>query len=372
MSVKILAAGGGTSGHVYPAIAIADRIVKDMPGSVVEFCGTARGIESDLIPKAGYRMHEIRASGLPSKPSPKIFRAIGDFFAGRKRCIELITEFKPDAVVGTGGYVCSPLVSAAAKMRVPVVLHEQNAFPGRSNRYMARNAAAVCTGFPNTEHYFKAAGNVYYTGNPIRDVFKTSDRSMSRKMLGYGEEEFVVLAMGGSLGARTINRAVINLTERLDNPNLRIVLSTGRQQFKEFSEGISGQEGRLCVFEYIDETQVYMAAADLVICRAGAITCAEIAAVGVPSILIPYPYAAGDHQTYNARKFSETGAGIMIADADLTPERIATEITAFLKNREKGYSMARNAKKLYFEDSDKKIASIILDICREGKKGEEE
>ncbi len=215
MSVRILAAGGGTSGHVYPAIAIADRIIKDFPGSVVEFCGTSRGIESDLIPKAGYRMHEIRASGLPSRISIKMFRAVGDFLAGRKRCIKLISEFRPDAVLGTGGYVCSPLVSAAAKMKVPVILHEQNAFPGRSNRYMSRKAAAVCTGFLGTEHYFKAAEKVYYTGNPIRDVFQNVDREISRQKLGFREGEFIILAMGGSLGARTINRAITGLFEQL-------------------------------------------------------------------------------------------------------------------------------------------------------------
>ena len=372
MSVRILAAGGGTSGHVYPAIAIADRIIKDAPGSVIEFCGTSHGIENDLIPKAGYRMHEIRASGFPAKPSLKIFQALSDFRAGRKACIELIRVFKPDAVIGTGGYVCSPLVSAAARMKVPVILHEQNAFPGRSNRLLSRNALAVCTGFPGMELYFKSAKRVVYTGNPIREVFGTIDREDCRERLGFKSDDYVVLAMGGSLGSRTINHAVIGLFDYLKDQDIRVILSAGKQQFRELKEEMEGKESPVEIHEYIDNTHIYMAAADLIVCRAGAITCAEVAAVGVPSIMIPYPFAAGDHQNYNARAFSETGAGITVTDAELTSERLSDEISNLLADRENGREMGRNAKKLYFQGSDEKIAGIVLDICSKSNKGKEE
>lgn len=372
MSVRILAAGGGTSGHVYPAIAIADRICKDAPGSVVEFCGTSQGIEKDLIPKAGYRMHEIRASGFPSKISVKMFRALADFRAGRKACIELIRTYKPDAVIGTGGYVCSPLVSAAAAMKVPVILHEQNAFPGRSNRLMSRKAEAVCTGFPGMERYFKTAKRVEYTGNPIRSVFGTIGRKECREKLGFGPDEFVVLAMGGSLGSRTINRAVTGLFDHMSKEKLRVILSAGKQQYKEIKEEMAGKDSLVEIFEYIDETHVYMEAADLIICRAGAITCAEVAAVGVPSVMIPYPFAAGDHQSYNARAFSEAGAGVTVTDTELTAERLSREIGKFLVDREIGIRMGNKAKQLYFRESDKKIAEIVLSICSQYKKDKEE
>lgn len=363
MKVKILAAGGGTSGHVYPAIAIADRIRKEAPGSTIEFCGTARGIESELIPKAGYHMHEIRASGLPSGLSKKTFKALSDFRAGRSRCVELIREFKPAAVIGTGGYVCSPLVSAAVKMKVPVILHEQNAFPGRSNRFMSRKAAVVCTGFPGTEDYFRSAKRVVYTGNPIREVFNSVERLSCRAMLGFRPEEFLILAMGGSLGSKTINRAVTGLFDQLETKSVRIVLSAGKQQYPELKAEMTDRSVGAEIYEYIDDTHLYMAAADLIICRAGAITCAEVAAVGVPSIMIPYPYAAGDHQTYNAKKFTEAGAGICIPDSELSAERLARETEKFIKNRSYGSDMGRNAAKLHIAGSDTKIAQIVLDIC---------
>ncbi|MBN1891651.1 MAG: undecaprenyldiphospho-muramoylpentapeptide beta-N-acetylglucosaminyltransferase [Clostridiales bacterium] len=363
MSVRILAAGGGTSGHVYPAIAIADRICKDAPGSVVEFCGTAKGIESELIPDAGYRMHVIRASGFPSKPSPKIVRALSDYIAGRKACIDIIRMFKPDAIVGTGGYVCSPLVSAAAHMKVPVILHEQNAYPGRSNRLLSRKAAVVCTGFPGMEHYFKSAGRVDYTGNPIREVFRNTNKAESRAILGFMPEEFVVLAMGGSLGSRTINRAVVGLGEHINDNHIRIILSAGKQQFRELKEEMADKENMVEVFEYIRDTHIYMSAADLIVCRAGAITCAEVAAVGVPSIMIPYPYAAGDHQNYNARAFSEAKAGITIKDDEVTAERLAAEIKGFSSRRDYAEIMGNNAKRLHYKASDEKIAQIVLNVC---------
>ncbi len=363
MSVRILAAGGGTSGHINPAIAIADRIMADAPGSVIEFCGTSRGIEKDLIPKAGYRMHEIRASGFPSKISVKMLRAILDFRAGRKACIDLIRSFRPDAVVGTGGYVCSPLVSAAEALKVPVILHEQNAFPGRSNRVMARKAQAVCTGFPGMDRYFKSAGRVIYTGNPIRKVFGTLDRQACRKTLGFDPDTFIVLAMGGSLGSRTINHAVTGVFEYLHDERVHVILSAGKQQYEELKKELDGKKTPVEIFEYIDETHVYMAAADLIVCRAGAITCAEVAAVGVPSVMVPYPFAAGDHQSYNARAFREAGAGVTLQDAELTSERLSEEIGKFLADRQKASEMGRNAKKLYFRDSDTQIARIVLDIC---------
>ncbi len=372
MKVRILAAGGGTSGHVYPAVAIADRIRRDAPGSVVEFCGTAHGIENDLIPKAGYRMHEIRASGFPSKISKKMFRALSDFRAGRKACIELIRTFKPDAVIGTGGYVCSPLVSAAAAMKIPVILHEQNAFPGRSNRLMSRKATAVCTGFPGMERYFKFAERVYYTGNPIREVFGKFGREECRDKLGFKPDEFVVLAMGGSLGSRTINRAVTGLFDHLNAEKIRVILSAGKQQYNELKEEMTGKNNSVEVYEYIDETHVYMSAADLIICRAGAITCAEVAAVGVPSVMIPYPFAAGDHQSYNAREFSKAGAGVTVSDAELTSGRLSEEIGKFLVDREMGMEMGRNAKRLHFQGSDEKIAEIVLSICSRNNPGKEE
>lgn len=363
MSNRFLFAGGGTSGHIYPAIAIADRIMLDCPDSEIEFCGTERGLEFDLVPQAGYKIHPIRASGLPTRLSIKLFKAILDFISGRRSCIKLIRNLKPDAVIGTGGYVCSPLISAARKMHIPIVLHEQNAYPGRSNRMMAKWANTVCTGFPDMESYFPKAEHVVCTGNPVRETFSNMNRHDAREQLKIAENDFMILAIGGSLGSKTINEAVLGLPEFLKDYQVRIVLSAGKQQYSGIPETARGQVGSLEIKEYIMDTNIYMYASDLIICRAGAITCAEIAAVGVPSVMIPYPFAAGDHQTYNARIFEEKGAGILIRDQVLTAEKLAESIVPIIKNSDLRSIMSKKATELHHPGSDKLIADIICAIC---------
>ena len=326
MSLRVLIAGGGTSGHIHPALSIADRIMEVEPDSQIEFCGTARGLESELVPKAGYVIHTIRARGLPSKPSGKMVAALVDIAAGRRTCISLIRSFRPDIVIGTGGYVCSPLVSAAHAMRIPVLLHEQNAYPGRSNRLLSKNAEVVCTSFPDIESYFPKARQVVFTGNPVKTVFFSTEREEARRKLGIASDVFFVLAMGGSLGAKTINDAVISISG-MDLPQKDMILiSAGKQQHDELMATNSISNERLEIREYIYDPEQYMAAADLMICRAGAITCAEIAALGVPSIMIPYPYAAGDHQTSNAKAFVQHNASVMIRDADVTGESLLIQL----------------------------------------------
>ncbi len=341
MALRILIAGGGTSGHINPALAIADHIKGQYPESVIEFCGTSRGIESDIVPRAGYHLHPVRASALPKRPSPKLFRALTDLYKGRKTAIQLIRDFAPDVVVGTGGYVCAPLVSAAHHEKIPVLLHEQNAFPGRSNRYLSKKANVVCTGFPNLEQEFPHAGQVIFSGNPVRDVFFQTNREAARAELGLGEEDFFLLAIGGSLGARTINQAICALdTEKVaQKKSIKIVLASGQKQFDEVNTLLQGEKYTVLrqlleVKEYIYNPHIYLAAADLVLCRAGAVTCAEVAAVKAASIMVPYPYAAGDHQTYNAKVLALGGATKLVADQEMTGERLTDLLLEFIDNKE--------------------------------------
>ena len=186
--MKVFLAGGGTSGHIHPAVAIADELKKQDGKTEVLFCGTKKGLESQIIPKMGYPFEVIRAAQLPMKPSKKTIKAVREFLAGRKMCRKLIREGKPDVVIGTGGFVCSPLIAAAHKEKVPIVLHEQNAFPGRSNRMMSKYAKTVCTSFPGIEHYFSKKAKIVFTGNPIRGVFSKVDRDACREKLGLSEK----------------------------------------------------------------------------------------------------------------------------------------------------------------------------------------
>ena len=363
MGIKVLIAGGGTSGHINPAIAIADRIRVMDPQSEIEFCGTERGLESDIVPRSGYVMHPIRARGMPLKPSVKMAKAVGDFVAGRKSCISIIRTFKPDVVVGTGGYVCSPLISAAYHEHIPVLLHEQNAFPGRSNRLMSRRADIVCTSFPGMESSFPKAKTVVLTGNPVKKIFFEISREAARKKLGMQADTVFLLAMGGSLGARTINQSVADLALMISGKNIRIVLSAGKQQFAELAEKLNGAEGNIEVKEYIYNPQTYMAAADLLICRAGAITCAEVAALGIPSVMIPYPFAAGDHQSYNAGVFEKAGASILMKDADVSARSLYDTIVPMLDNRKRMEQMGQAALSLAKPMADRDIAELVFRLA---------
>lgn len=363
MGIRVLIAGGGTSGHINPAIAIADRIRLEDPQSEIEFCGTDRGLESDIVPRSGYVLHSIRARGMPQKPSVKMAKAIMDFIAGRKTCISIIRTFKPDVVVGTGGYVCTPLVSAAYREHIPVLLHEQNAFPGRSNRLMSQKADVVCTSFPGIESSFPKAKSVVFTGNPVKTIFFETKREAARKELGISDDTVFLLAMGGSLGARTINESVAELSEKLSGKNIKIVLSAGKQQYVSLKEKIGTTNDKIEVREYIYNPQTYMAAADLIICRAGAITCAEVAALGIPSVMIPYPFAAGDHQTYNARAFEKAGAAVLMKDADVSAESLYETVLPVIEDKERLKKMGQGARSLAKPQADCDIAAQVVRLA---------
>ncbi|MBO4927258.1 MAG: undecaprenyldiphospho-muramoylpentapeptide beta-N-acetylglucosaminyltransferase [Clostridiales bacterium] len=361
--MKVFLAGGGTSGHIHPAVAIADELKKQDASTEVLFCGTEKGLESQIIPSMGYPFEVIRAAQLPMKLSPKTFKAVREFLAGRKMCRKLIREQKPDVVIGTGGFVCSPLIAAAHKEKVPILLHEQNAFPGRSNRMMSRYAETVCTSFPNIEHYFHKHAKVVFTGNPIRGVFAHVNREECRKKIGLEDSDILILAMGGSLGARTVNSAIVEFAKKCDDPRVKIILSVGKQRYKEVIQEAKDWPKSIKVFEYIQDPEVYLAAADLFVGRAGAITCAEIQAVGAPSVLIPYPYAAQDHQTYNARTFEDGKAGVLLPD-DQAVEKLPGIVKDILSKPEELQKMRENALKLAIYDAAARICDEVKALAR--------
>ncbi len=361
--MKVFLAGGGTSGHIHPAVAIADELKKQDPSCQVLFCGTEKGLESQIIPKMGYPFEVIRAAQLPMKISKKTFKAVKEFLAGRKMCRKLLREQKPDVVVGTGGFVCSPLIAAAHKEKIPILLHEQNAFPGRSNRMMSKYAGTVCTSFPKLDHYFNKKAKIVYTGNPIRGVFSTVDRDACRTKLGLTINDTLILAMGGSLGARTVNSAIVELAKEIKDPNVKIILSVGKQRYKEVMLEAKNWPKSIEVFEYIQDPETYLAACDLFIGRAGAITCAEVQAVGAPSVLIPYPYAAQDHQTYNAKTFEDAKAGILLPD-DQAVEKLPGIVTDLLSNKEKLSTMRKNTRELAIYDAASRICDEVKALAR--------
>lgn len=358
MEYRFIVIGGGTSGHINPAISIADGLKKHFEGSSdsckIIFAGRSNGLEGELVPKAGYEFFHIDAKPFPMRPSKRMFDAIRAFQKGKKTSEQLIDEFKPSAVIGTGGYVCAPCFAAANKKKVPVIIHEANAFPGRANKLMGKKAKIVFTGFPNQEKSFPKAEYVIFSGNPVREQMFDVDYEESRKRLGFTDRP-VVLAMGGSLGAKTINDFILDAASKL--PNVDFVLSSGKQQSVLLDS--SSVPSNLKIMDYIDNPHEYMASADVSILRAGASTCAELCAVPAASILIPYPYAANDHQTYNAKALESHGASLLVSDMDVSKGLLMEKLICLLENEEKRLALRENARK---QSSKETISTIVNGI----------
>ncbi len=369
--LRIAIAGGGTSGHVNPALAIAQSLRQLRPDIEIIFVGSSEGIEHDLVPRAGFEFVPVPAYPFENTPRD-IVKALIALAKGTRACKQLIRERDIAAVIGTGGYVASPLLSAAKKMQLPCLIHEQNAYPGRSNRVMSRGADVVCISYEKSASYFNKAQRVVLTGNPIDEKFFSIKKTEARRALGIDEREMLILATGGSMGARSINRAVIELAEiyrekQLKNPkqqasSLRILLVSGKTLYEEClkqleSSGLLGYEG-LKIENYLYNMVSYMAAADIVISRAGAIACAEIAALGKAAILVPFPFATGDHQRHNALAFVEREAGLCIDDHQLNGQSLFQAINEIKERPERLGEMERAAATLA-------SPTAATDICTE-------
>ncbi len=326
--IRIAIAGGGTSGHVNPALAIAEGLKKIKPELEIVFVGNKDGIEKELATRQGYPFVDIAAYPF-ERNLPEFLKATWEFFKGSRQCKRLIREQNIKAVIGTGGFVAAPLLRAAKSLGLPILIHEQNAHSGRGNKVMSRGADVACISYEKSAPDFSKAKRVVLTGNPIQEIFFKVDKREARAQLGIPEDSFYILATGGSLGARSINRASIELAalykaeERADSDfkSPMILLSCGKARHKECQKELEkldlmGYKG-LKIEKYLYDMVFSMAAADIVISRAGAIACAELAALAKPMVLVPFPHAMGDHQSYNAKAFVEAGAGLCATDDTL-------------------------------------------------------
>ena len=356
--------GGGTSGHINPALAIAsildEGFAKKGDTCKFIFAGRKAGLEGELIAKAGYEFVDIEASPFPTRPSVKAVKALKSLRTGRKQCIDFLKEYKPEGVVSTGGFVSAPLISAAKHLGIPVMIHEANAFPGRANRVLSKGADLVMTGFPDQEKVFSEAKKVVYTGNPVRPIMFGNTYEGSRAKLGIPEGQKMVFAMGGSLGSATITGFILSCAARPEFSDVKFVLSVGKKNTVEISD-----ENRACpnleIMEYVTNTNEYLSGSDVCILRAGAVTCAEITATGSCAIMVPYPYAAHDHQTYNARSIAEKGGGIVISDEDCASGKILPVLTDLLEDEEKRKEIRKRASELAITDTGERIFKSICE-----------
>lgn len=335
--MKVIMTGGGTGGHIYPAIAIADKIKERYPDAEIRFVGTEKGLESRLVPENGYPIDYITVAGFNRKNLLKNFAVLKKLHEGNKQSKKIMKEFQPDIVIGTGGYVSGPVVRAAQKSGVKTYVHEQNAFPGVTNKMLEAGAEHVFLGFAEAKEYFKKPENHIVTGNPVRKAFFEADAAASREKLGFAKDDFVLLVFGGSQGAGRINKAMMSVIETLNGTEgVHVCMATGKRYYEAIMQELKDERGidladNIHILEYISNMDEYLSAADLVVSRSGALTVAEVTVCGKPAVFIPFPHATGNHQYFNAKAVADHGGAIIIEEDDLTDERLVAEILK-LKN----------------------------------------
>lgn len=366
--MKVLISGGGTGGHIYPALAIAQKIEKEIEGTKVLYVGTKRGLEAQVVPSRGYDFETLDIQGFKRKIDidnvKRLFKALKAVGDAKK----IIRKFKPDVIIGTGGYVCGPVLMAGALMKIPTLIHEQNAFPGITNKILSRFVDKILISFDEAASYFKDGSKVALTGNPVRDEFLNLDRVSIRNSMGIGKDESVVLSVGGSGGARTLNNSMQKLIGDFDSKDMRLVHVTGKAHYESFINSFENNDfGNNQVLEYIDDMPKYIGASDLVVCSAGAITIAEITAAGIPSIVVPKAYTAENHQEYNAKNVEKHGAGICILERELSYELLKEKIFGLLNDKKGLSDMADSSKEMGKPDAIDKIYNEIQSLLSERK-----
>lgn len=351
--MRAILAGGGTGGHVIPALAIARELQTRYQVELL-FIGTARGIENKLVPAAGYKLELIKVGALKNVTLATRTRTASDLPRAILRCWRKIGEFCPDVVIGVGGYASGPAMLAAWLRRVPTLAFEPNVVPGFANRMLAHLVASAAVHFEETRHYFPHAR---VTGVPVRPEFFSLPSAPGSSP--------TLLVFGGSQGASAINRVVISSLPALKDavPGLRIIHQTGESDYKQAQAAYLGSGIVAEVAPFIQAMPQAFARADLLVCRSGASTVAEIAAAGKPAILVPFPRAADDHQLRNAETLVRQGAAVLIHESDLTGERLVATISDLLKNRERLAEMARAARSLAHSNAAQEIASMAAELA---------
>ena len=367
--MHILFAGGGTAGHINPALAIASYIREKHPQAHISYIGTPDKLEAKLVPEKGYNFRTISVAGFQRKLS---IENIGKNISAAAKAVtssinarKILKEISPDVVIGTGGYVSGPVLREAVKLGIKTAIHEQNAYPGMTTKMLAPNVDAVMLAMPEAEKYLKLNKKPFVTGNPVRQELLSITREQARKKLGLDNDTPMLLSFGGSLGAARVNEAVLGLIKWHNGSNkFYHIHGTGKSGYNDFIEGLNEFDlsDKIDVREYINDMDVCMAAADLIICRAGAITLSELLSCGKPAILIPSPYVAENHQFHNAMTLKRVGAAEIIEEKDLTQDRLIQVVSNLIENKPKLAEMASAAKSNAIMDANERIYEIIMQL----------
>lgn len=367
--LRVIFAGGGTGGHLFPAINIA-RFMKKKLGAQCLFIGTDHGIEKIKVPQAGFAIRTIWISGFHRRLTLKNLIFPVKLWVSSRQSRKIINEFKPDLVIGTGGYVSGPVLRQAIKMKIPSAIQEQNSYPGVTTRMLAANADRVFLADESAMDHLPQVKNYRVIGNPLREVKAMPERAQARKVFDLHPKRTTLFVFGGSQGAKSINHAVDQLLQSKKlSPSLQLIWQTGQQEFDEISEKYKDwKEPVIRIYPFIDTMPAAYVASDLAICRAGAMTVAELKQFGVAALLIPYPHAAADHQMKNARSLEKKGAARVLKDDGRMAEYLQNMVHELIADSSLISGMSEKMKALYQPDATEKIVDELIKLLKETNK----
>lgn len=366
--MKVLITGGGTGGHIYPAISIAKKIKQEIPEADILYVGTQSGLESDIVPKEGIAFKTVRVKGFQRKLSPDTFKSLTELALGLNDARKIIRQYSPDLVIGTGGYVCGPIVLLASLARIPTMIHEQNAFPGITNKILSKFVSKIACSFEEARKYFSNKEKIQITGNPIREDLLQIDRADALEELGLDGNAKTVLSFGGSGGQRSLNDCMLDyILKKSGDTNVQIVHITGKRFYESFKSkleenGMADLPENIRVMEYCYEIPKYLVSSDIVVTSAGAITIAEITALGKPSILIPKKNTAENHQEYNARALEKRGASIVLLEDELAGVDFSEKLDGLISDEEALKHMGSMSKEAGISDANNRIFEVVREL----------
>ncbi len=363
-NIRVIISGGGTGGHIFPAIAIANAIKEMQPDAEILFVGAMGKMEMEKVPQAGYNIKGLWISGIKRSLSLSNLTFPLKLWASMRKAAAIIKDFKPDVVVGVGGFASGPTLKAANNKKIPSLIQEQNSYPGITNRLLAKKAAKICVAYDHLEQYFPKE-KIVYTGNPIRkEVVNIKGKSTEAyDFFGLEAHRQTLLIVGGSLGALAVNEAVKNHMKELENNNIQIIWQTGKLYYEQAVKAVEAQQLKLIrVVEFIQRMDLAYAAADLVISRAGAIAISELCATAKPSIFVPLPTAAEDHQTKNAQALLDKNAALLIPNNEINT-KITETVLELMGNNIQRQQLSDNIAPLGILDADERIAQEVMSLA---------
>lgn len=377
--MRAVITGGGTGGHVFPALAIAEEIKKNDPAAEITYIGNKEGIECELVKERGYTFYHVPSRWIDRVGSKvKIAKDAGlaclFTAAGTASAIKILRRTKPDFIIGTGGFVSAPVMFAGRILNIPCYLHEQNSFPGLVNKVVSPFCRKIFLGFKGAENRFGNAKKTVFTGNPVRNIFFNQDKKAARAKLGIAENDFVVFSFGGSLGSKKLNEVAYEYAKRINGKEGKtVIIGTGERYFDEIQTRAKSEaqifDKNVIIKPFIDNIPDCYAVSDLIICRAGALSLAELSAAGRPAIIVPYPYASENHQYYNAKELSDKGGAILIEEDEYNFDVFAAHIEELEKDSAKLAEMGRLIREALPADAAEKIyREIAASYGEYGKK----